>query len=492
MLLFILQVTFFSAWLVLDEQRQHNMKVDCCPCCSSCCTTKCGCCRIPDDELEAATAKVQADLKPGRISNYIKDSYAPVIMKTPVRAAIAVLFAGILAVCVNGALKLSVESATKSFIPDGSYLLETMDMMDKYYSNDGTTLYVVTPDNLDVYAERDKIKAIKEKVKANKYLRDPDSSDTYVNWLDEFEAHCSTMGYNDCTSSTSSKTTFDSRIKAWLSAQGGKYQMYFKFSGDGKPEGTNEIVSTRIEAEFIGMKKTSNDRMQDDAAEVVKAMEDVQAAKWGIDGAYVFTYQFLEWETYKTIYEELFMNVSLCLVAVLVITTLLIGHPVTSVLVFITVVMTVIDILGCMYYWGLVIDNVSVIQAVIAIGLCVDYAAHVGHCFMLKAGTRSERVIACLADVGAAVLNGGVSTFLAVMLLALSKSYVFRVLFQQFFLTVVFGLAHGMILLPVLLATFGPACYASAEATAAEGAGKVEMSGKGGGPVVDEPTKVMA
>ena len=42
----------------------------------------------------------------------------------------------------------------------------------------------------------------------------------------------------------------------------------------------------------------------------------------------------------------------------------------------------------------------------------------------------------------------------------------------------------------MLLATFGPACYASAEATAAEGAGKVEMSGKGGGPVVDEPTKV--
>ena len=45
-------------------------------------------------------------------------------------------------------------------------------------SNDGTTLYVVTPDNMDVYAERNKIKAIKDKVKANKYLRDPDNSDT--------------------------------------------------------------------------------------------------------------------------------------------------------------------------------------------------------------------------------------------------------------------------------------------------------------------------
>jgi len=60
------------------------------------------------------------------------------------------------------------------------------------------------------------------------------------------------------------------------------------------------------------------------------------------------------------------------------------------------------------------------------------------------------------------------------MLLSLSKSYVFRVLFQQFFLTVVFGLAHGMMLLPVLLATVGPRCYASAETTAR---GSIEFGG---------------
>lgn len=119
-----------------------------------------------------------------------------------------------------------------------------------------------------------------------------------------------------------------------------------------------------------------------------------------------------------------------------------------------------------MYFWGLFIDNVSVIQTVIAIGLCVDYAAHVGHCFMLKAGTNEERVIAALADVGAAVLNGGISTFLAVSLLAGSASYVFVVLFKQFFLTVILGLAHGLILLPVLLAYVGPPCYASVEAEA--------------------------
>lgn len=45
------------------------------------------------------------------------------------------------------------------------------------------------------------------------------------------------------------------------------------------------------------------------------------------------------------------------------------------------------------------------------------------------------------------------------MVLAFSKSYVFRVLFQTFFLTVILGLAHGMILLPVMLSLVGPAPY---------------------------------
>lgn len=212
-------------------------------------------------------------------------------------------------------------------------------------------------------------------------------------------------------------------------------------------------------------------RRQEDADKVVRAMDRIRKKDFGVP-SFPWSYQFLTWETFKIIREELINNVSLCLAAVLVITTLLIGHPLCSGLVFICVTMTVVDILGCMYFWGLVIDNVSVIQTVIAIGLCVDYAAHVGHSFMTKAGTRSERVTACLADVGAAVMNGGLSTFFAVVLLSASASYVFRVLFQQFFLTVVLGLGHGMILLPVLLSFCGPPAYASVRIAAAAQARK--------------------
>jgi len=78
---------------------------------------------------------------------------------------------------------------------------------------------------------------------------------------------------------------------------------------------------------------------------------------------------------------------------------------------------------------------------------------------MLTSGSLQERAIGTLGNVGSAVLNGGISTFLATMLLALSKSYVFRVLFLTFFFTVLLGMLHGMVLLPALLSLVGPNSY---------------------------------
>ena len=53
-------------------------------------------------------------------------------------------------------------------------------------------------------------------------------------------------------------------------------------------------------------------------------------------------------------------------------------------------------------------------------------------------------------------MNGGLSTFIAFVLLANSKSPVFITFFRVFLLVVVFGLFHGLALLPVILSWIGP------------------------------------
>jgi hypothetical protein len=58
--------------------------------------------------------------------------------------------------------------------------------------------------------------------------------------------------------------------------------------------------------------------------------------------------------------------------------------------------------------------------------------------------------------MGPAVLNGGLSTILAFILLSTSDTYIFLSFFKIFFLICVFGLYHGLIVLPVVLSLVGP------------------------------------
>ena len=89
----------------------------------------------------------------------------------------------------------------------------------------------------------------------------------------------------------------------------------------------------------------------------------------------------------------------------------------------------------------------------------MDYSVHICHAFLTVSGTKKERAAAAMVDMGPAVLNGGISTLIAFILLAGSESHVFSVFFKIFLLVVTFGLFHGLILLPVLLSLIGPAPY---------------------------------
>ena len=102
--------------------------------------------------------------------------------------------------------------------------------------------------------------------------------------------------------------------------------------------------------------------------------------------------------------------------------------------------MTIIDVVGMMWYWDLTIDGVTVCYTVIAIGLAVDYSAHVGEAYMLShEKTREDRVIDALLRTGASVFNGAFSTFLAVLAMAFATTYIFRVFFKMFFLVTTIG-----------------------------------------------------
>merc|ERR1719424_947553 len=197
----------------------------------------------------------------------------------------------------------------------------------------------------------------------------------------------------------------------------------------------------------------------DEADQQVESMRDLRSAVASADisGAFPYMFMFLYYEQYAIIEREALTNLGLALLAVFVIVTLFVASLRATLLVMLCVVLVDIDILGLMWLWGLTIDSVAIINLVLAIGLAVDYSVHIAHAFMQTPGTRQERADHALEEMGTAVVHGAFSTFLAVLILSLSKSYIFRIFFKQFFGICLFGAAHGCCLLPVLLSLIGPA-----------------------------------
>lgn len=176
--------------------------------------------------------------------------------------------------------------------------------------------------------------------------------------------------------------------------------------------------------------------------------------------ASVWSKVFGNWITDEIIDAELLRNIALALICVMICTVILVMNLNVCFWIFSCVILTLLNVCGLMYRWDLTIDMVSCIALQLAVGLCVDYAAHIGHTFLVTSGTdKSERAIESVLHIGSAVIYGGGSTLLGVAMLSLSEAYTFKAFFKIFLLVILYGLFHGLVLLPVILSLIGPQPY---------------------------------
>lgn len=171
--------------------------------------------------------------------------------------------------------------------------------------------------------------------------------------------------------------------------------------------------------------------------------------------AFPFSSEFLYWEEVGIIDTELTRNLIVCGVVITVIVAVLVPDLRISPWVILCIGLSIVDVLGFMYFWDVTISGVSTIYILICVGLSVDYAAHIAHMFKDSTGTARERAIKSLERIGPCTFNAVLSTLLAVAVMGLSSSYVFRVLFKTLFLVVIIAGAHGLWLLPTILSLVG-------------------------------------
>merc|ERR1712083_1046493 len=131
----------------------------------------------------------------------------------------------------------------------------------------------------------------------------------------------------------------------------------------------------------------------------------------------------------------------LAMLCVFVVTLILLANIPICLMVLIIVIITLANIIGFLHFWDITIDIISCINLVLAIGLCVDYSVHIGHAFLVAKGSRKRKAVEAVSTIGPAVFNGGVTTFLALVMLGASTSHVFVTFFKVFLLTVLFDMS---------------------------------------------------
>lgn len=116
-----------------------------------------------------------------------------------------------------------------------------------------------------------------------------------------------------------------------------------------------------------------------------------------------------------------------------------------------------VELYGLVSLAGVKLNAFSLVNLVMAVGMAVEFTAHIANSFLFHMGSKNQRMKLALTDLFSPMMNGAASTFLAVIPLAFARYPFFQLYYFTFFtIMVVVSFVNGMVLLPVLLSIAGP------------------------------------
>ncbi|KAK5643298.1 hypothetical protein RI129_007143 [Pyrocoelia pectoralis] len=435
MMTFVFVVTFFIACFTLDQKRIYANR------------NGALFCYVHQDH-------VKNECSQRKISNDVFEFlYSRIIFTLPGKIIVILITVVCLGFSIDSTIKLEQRFDPQWFIPQSSHLHTYLTKRTEHYPTAGYEAGVYLG-SLNYTNEIQNIRNIVQSLENS-----PEIIENIHSWLDPFREYVQLNFKKDMFKETLSTNEFNLFLSKFLfSPKGARFQANFRFTD----ELQCGIPTTNITMSSINFQLRHFDGPKEYLPAMHKAIDIAKNNNFtsGDKFATVWSKIFATWVTDELIDVEVLRNLQLALLCVMICTVILVANLQICFWIFICVLLTMVNVCGFMQRWGVTLDMVSCIGLELAIGLCVDYATHIGHTFLtIQEGSLQERSLKTVVSIGAAVLYGAFSTFIGVSMLSFSQAYTFQVFFKIFALVVLFGMFHGVVLLPVILSFVGPKPY---------------------------------
>lgn len=431
MIIFTFQLTYFVAAIVLDEKRIHDNRRDCLTWIKV---------QEESDQNRQGRESLQDDA--GEFfTDRIMTKIGEIILRPRVKFVIVTAFALLAALCAWSASKLYQSFKIGDVLPSDSYITTFIKTRESYSTRSHllTAVYFRNEDQSDPEVQRQMFEYVDQLVDMKAVTTYPDFF-----WLRDLNRFVDNL--------TLHSLDFYSQLDIFL----GVDIINKVYGEDIVRDESGKIIESRC---FIDVANFD----ADDIKEQIRVLADErhvtnsQPINRNKRQRSFFTYSraYNVWEFFSRAVDELILAAVSSVVAVTAISIVFIPHWTAAFYVLPLVTVMYIDILGVMQWSGVTINPVSYVVLVMSVGLIVDFILHVLLKYYELPGNRREKTLNMLRTMGSSILLGGLTTFLGTVPMMFSTSEIFYIIFIGFMALVVLGVSNGLILLPVILATFG-------------------------------------